>query len=31
VWNGYFVETRELWTETGELVAINHQTFAVIK
>jgi acyl-CoA thioesterase len=29
--NGYFIETRELWTEAGELVAINHQTFAVIK
>ena len=29
--NGYFLETRELWSESGELVAVNHQTFAVIK
>jgi len=28
---GYFVEFRELWTEGGELVALNQQTFAVIK
>lgn len=29
--DGYFVETRELWGEDGRLVAINHQTFAIIK
>jgi len=28
---GYFVETRELWTETGRLIATNHQTFAIIQ
>jgi len=28
--DGYFVETRELWGEDGRLLAINHQTFAVI-
>ena len=28
--DGYFLETRELWGEDGRLVAINHQTFAVI-
>ena len=28
---GYFLETRELWTADGRLVAINHQTFAVIR
>ncbi|MDQ3336241.1 MAG: thioesterase family protein [Myxococcota bacterium] len=28
--DGYFFETRELWGEDGRLVAINHQTFAVI-
>jgi hypothetical protein len=27
---GYFLETRELWGEDGRLVAVNHQTFAVI-
>ena len=27
---GYFLETRELWTEAGQLVARNHQTFAII-
>lgn len=27
---GYFLETRELWTEDGRLVARNHQTFAII-
>lgn len=27
---GYFVEQRELWTASGELVALNHQTFAII-
>ncbi len=29
--DGYFVETRELWGSDGRLVALNHQTFAVIK
>lgn len=29
--NGYSLETRELWTEDGRLVAINHQTFVVIR
>lgn len=29
--DGYFQETRELWTEDGRLLALNHQTFAVIK
>jgi acyl-CoA thioesterase len=29
--DGYFVETRELWGEDGRLIAINHQTFAVIQ
>ncbi|MEO8704526.1 MAG: thioesterase family protein [Kofleriaceae bacterium] len=28
--DGYFVETRELWGEDGRLVALNHQTFAII-
>ena len=28
--DGYFVEQRELWTASGELVALNHQTFAII-
>lgn len=28
---GYAVEQRELWSETGELVALNQQTIAVIK
>lgn len=28
---GYFVELRELWTEHGELVALNQQTFVWIK
>jgi Thioesterase-like superfamily len=28
---GFFVETRELWGEDGRLVAINHQTFAIIQ
>ena len=28
--DGYFVETRELWGDDGRLVAINHQTFAII-
>lgn len=29
--DGYFLETRELWTTDGRLLAINHQTFAVIR
>jgi acyl-CoA thioesterase len=29
--DGYFVETRELWTADRRLVALNHQTFAVIR
>jgi acyl-CoA thioesterase len=29
--DGYFLETRELWTGDGRLLAINHQTFAVIR
>jgi acyl-CoA thioesterase len=29
--DGYFVEQRELWDEAGRLVALNHQTFAVIR
>lgn len=29
--DGYFLETRELWTADGRLLAINHQTFAVIR
>jgi hypothetical protein len=28
---GWFVEQRELWTPGGQLVALNQQTFAVIK
>ncbi len=28
---GYFLETRELWSEAGRLVALNHQTFAIIQ
>lgn len=28
---GYFLETRELWTADGRLLALNHQTFAVIQ
>jgi acyl-CoA thioesterase len=28
--DGYFLETRELWGEDGRLVALNHQTFAII-
>jgi acyl-CoA thioesterase len=27
---GYFLETRELWGSDGRLVAINHQTFALL-
>jgi acyl-CoA thioesterase len=29
--SGYYVETRELWTRSGQLLARNHQTFAIIK
>jgi acyl-CoA thioesterase len=29
--DGYVFETRELWGEDGRLVAINHQTFVVIR
>lgn len=28
---GWFVEQRELWTEGGRLLALNQQTFAIIK
>jgi len=28
---GYSVDARELWTEAGELVALNQQTFVIIK
>jgi acyl-CoA thioesterase len=28
---GYCLETRELWAEDGRLVAINHQTFAIMQ
>lgn len=28
---GYAVDARELWTEAGELVAVNQQTFVIIK
>jgi hypothetical protein len=28
---GYCVEQRELWNEDGELLALNQQTFAIIK
>lgn len=28
---GYFVEFRELWSTSGELLALNQQTFAVIR
>jgi hypothetical protein len=28
---GYCLETRELWSEDGRLVAINHQTFMIIQ
>jgi hypothetical protein len=28
--SGYFLETRELWGGDGRLVALNHQTFAII-
>lgn len=29
--DGFFVETRELWGADGRLIAINHQTFAIIQ
>jgi acyl-CoA thioesterase len=29
--DGYMLETRELWTPDGRLVAINHQTFVIIR
>lgn len=29
--DGYVVEQRELWSEQGELVALNQQTFAIVK
>jgi acyl-CoA thioesterase len=29
--DGYFVEARELWGEDGRLIALNHQTFAIIQ
>ena len=29
--DGYALETRELWSADGRLVAINHQTFAIIR
>ncbi|HEU4727481.1 MAG TPA: thioesterase family protein [Kofleriaceae bacterium] len=29
--DGYCFETRELWSEDGRLVALNHQTFAIIQ
>jgi len=29
--DGYFLETRELWGEDGRLIALNHQTFAIIQ
>ncbi len=29
--DGYFLETRELWTDDGRLLALNHQTFVVIQ
>lgn len=28
--DGYFLETRELWGSDGRLVALNHQTFALL-
>jgi acyl-CoA thioesterase len=30
-YDGYFNETRELWTADGHLLALNHQTFVVIR
>jgi len=29
--DGYVTEIRELWTESGELVALNEQTMVVVK
>jgi len=29
--DGFFLETRELWGDDGRLLAINHQTFAIIR
>ena len=29
--DGYVVEFRELWSETGKLLALNQQTFVIIK
>jgi acyl-CoA thioesterase len=29
--DGYVLETRELWSDAGRLLAINHQTFAIIQ
>ncbi len=29
--DGYAFETRELWSEDGRLIALNHQTFVVIR
>lgn len=29
--DGYCLETRELWSEDGRLVALNHQTFVIIQ
>jgi hypothetical protein len=29
--DGYFIEDRELWTADGRLVALNRQTFAIIR
>lgn len=29
--DGYFLETRELWSADGRLIALNHQTFAIIQ
>ncbi len=29
--DGYYLETRELWGADGRLVAINHQTLAIIQ
>jgi hypothetical protein len=28
--DGYMLETRQLWAEDGRLVAVNHQTFAMV-
>jgi len=29
--DGFFLETRELWGDDGRLLAMNHQTFAIIR